>query len=79
MDFSRSGADADSGSAWERFQELLTTLKPGQQVTVNSLAARSGLEVDSVDTVLQALTRAELFVRIDAVTFVRERLKRRCA
>lgn len=79
MASNRSGGDAAGGGAWERFQELLTTLKPGQQVTVNSLAARSGLEVESVDTVLQALTRAELFVQVDAVTFVRERLKRRCA
>jgi hypothetical protein len=73
--------DGAVANAWGRFQDLLTTVKPGQRVTVNGLAARSGVAVESVETVLQALTRAELFLRVDAVTFVRGSLakSRRCA
>ena len=60
---------------WERLQELLIQLKPGQRVTISSLAARTGVEVESVDTVLQALTRAELFAQVNETTFIRERLR----
>lgn len=59
---------------WERLQELLTNLKPGETVTVRSLSARTGLGLDSVSTVLQALTRAELFAQIDQATFMRDSL-----
>ncbi len=61
---------------WERLQELLTNLKPGERVTVCSISARTGLGLDSVSTVLEALTRAELFAQIDQVTFVRDSLFR---
>lgn len=57
---------------WERLQELLTSLKPGERVTVRSVAARTGLGTDSVITVLEALARAELFAQIDQGTFVRD-------
>jgi hypothetical protein len=60
---------------WERLQDLLIQLKPGQRVTIGSLAARTGVEVESVDTVLQALTRAELFAQVNETTFIRERLR----
>jgi hypothetical protein len=59
---------------WSRLEHLLITLTPGQTVTIGGVAARTGLSVESVDTVLQALTRAELFVQVDRLTFVRERL-----
>jgi hypothetical protein len=69
-----AGARADG--RWERLQDLLFDLKPGQKVTIGSVAARTGLGVESVDTVLQALTRAELFVQLDPTTFLRERLRK---
>ncbi len=72
-----SGPSRSSGTGdtrWERLQELLTTLKPGETVTVRSISARTGLGLDSVATVLQALTRAELFEQIDQATFMRDSL-----
>ena len=41
-------------------------------MTVNGLAARTGLGADSVDTVLQALTRADMFAQSNSTTFVRD-------
>jgi DNA-binding GntR family transcriptional regulator len=65
----------DRDDRWDRLQDLLIQLKPGQRVTISGLAARTGVDVESVDTVLQALTRAELFVKVDETTFIRERLR----
>lgn len=59
---------------WRRLDQLLEDLRPGQTITVRGVAARTGLDTDSVDTVLEALTRAELFARIDDTTFVRDSL-----
>ena len=63
-----------NGKAWERLQRLLFKLEPGRTVTVSEIAARTGLAADSVDIVLQALTRAALFRRTGPTTFVRARL-----
>ena len=65
---------ASPDTRWERLQEVLTNLKPGERVTVGGLSARTGLGTDSVTTVLEALTRAELFSQIDQATFVRDTL-----
>ena len=43
-------------------------------MTIRSVVEQTGLAPESVDTVLQALTRAELFVPVDRMTFVRKRL-----
>jgi hypothetical protein len=43
-------------------------------VTVNDIAAQTGLGTESVDIVLQALTRAELFAQLDPTMFIRESL-----
>jgi len=67
-----------SDRRWDCLQYLLANLQPGESVTVNDIAARTGLGVDSVDTVLQALTRAELFSRANAQTFIRQRLWMNC-
>lgn len=65
----------DSGDArWDRLQDLLGKLRPGETVTVTGVSARTGLGLDSVSTVLEALTRAELFAQIDQTTFVRDSL-----
>ncbi len=65
-------SSASGDPRWERLQELLTNLKPGEQVTVGSVSARTGLGTDSVCTVLEALTRAEMFAKVDQATFVRD-------
>ena len=46
----------------ERLHELLITVRPAQIVTVSGIAART--RPDSVDPVLQALMRAELFAQV---------------
>ncbi len=65
---------ASRDTRWERLQQVLTDLKPGERVTVGNIAARTGLGTDSVTTVLEALTRAKLFAQIDQATFVRDTL-----
>ena len=59
---------------WDRLQQLLAGLRPGQTVTVRSVSASTGLGADSVATVLEALARAELFAQVDQSTFVRDSL-----
>jgi hypothetical protein len=61
---------------WIRLQHLLRQLEPGETVTIGDVAAKTGLGMDSVDTVLRALTRAALFTQSDPTTFVRHRLLR---
>jgi hypothetical protein len=68
----QSPAGADN--RWDRLQELLTDLRPGQVVTIRGVSDRTGLGPDAVHTVLQALTRAELFAQVDQTTFVRDSL-----
>ena len=65
--------------SWDRLQEVLGRLKPGQTVTIRGMAARTGLGVDSVETVLRALTRAALFAQLDRTTFRRQVLPRDAA
>ena len=59
---------------WSRLQHLLRKLEPGETVTIGEVVAKTGLGIDSVDTVLRALTRAALFTQSDPTTFVRHRL-----
>jgi len=68
-----SGSSSSSGDTrWQRLQDLLTSLKPGETVTIRGVSAQTGLGLDSINTVLQALTRAELFAQIDQATFMRD-------
>jgi hypothetical protein len=67
-------AIAAADNRWERLQELLTGLRPGQTVTIDGISTRTGLGSEAVNTVLQALTRAELFAQVDQTTFVRDSL-----
>ncbi len=71
---SSSGETRSGDTRWERLQELLTNLKAGETVTVRGISARTGLGLESVSTVLEALTRAELFAQVDQSTFVRDSL-----
>jgi hypothetical protein len=67
-----SRTERQSDNRWDRLQRLLAGLKPGEAVTINGVAARTGLGADSVDSVLQALTRADMFEQRNPTTFVRD-------
>jgi hypothetical protein len=70
-------ADQPMGAAdnrWDRLQEYLLDLRPGQVVTVRAVEDRTGLAPDAIVTVLEALTRAELFAHVDQTTYVRDSL-----
>jgi hypothetical protein len=67
-----SRIERQNDNRWDRLQRLLAGLKPGEAVTINGVAARTGLGADSVDSVLQALTRADMFAQRNPTTFVRD-------
>jgi hypothetical protein len=64
----------DPRVGWNRLENTLITIKPGETITVDSLATESGLLPETVEIVLNALTKAELFERKDGNVFVRRRL-----
>jgi len=66
----------DSGSRdnWDRLHEVLLDIKPGDTVTPGDLVGQTGLSPTMVQTVLEALTRAELFERTEDGVFVRRSL-----
>src|SRR4051812_9688703 len=66
--------DVSSSKQWDLFREFLADLQPGQIVTIDLVVARTGLETESIDAVLRALTHAQLFVKQDETTFVRDSL-----
>lgn len=59
---------------WHRLEDTLITIKPGETITVDSLAMETGLLPETIETVLNALTKVELFERQDGKVFVRRRL-----
>jgi len=64
--------DPAARKSWDCLEDLLGKLKVGDVVTIRGVSAATGLESESVDMVLRALTRAQLFVQRDRTTFVRE-------
>ena len=64
----------DARRGWHRLEDVLITLKPGETVTVDSLAVETGLLPETVETVLNQLTKVELFEPKDGRVFVRRRL-----
>jgi DNA-binding GntR family transcriptional regulator len=62
------------GTSWDRLNDLLLGLKPGDSVTPEDLIAATGLSPETVRTVLEALTRAGLFEKTEQHTFIRRRL-----
>jgi hypothetical protein len=61
-------------TSWDRLNDLLLGLKPGDSVTPDELVAASGLSPEMVRTVLEALTRAGLFEKTDNHSFLRRSL-----
>ena len=64
----------DPRVGWNRLEATLITIKPGETITVDALATETGLLPETVETVLNTLTKAELFERQDKDVFVRRRL-----
>jgi len=62
------------GTGWDRLHDILIRLKPGDVITPDELVTDTGLAPEMVRTVLEALTRAELFERSETGIFVRRSL-----
>jgi len=67
-------AHQDANAGWTRLESLLTEMKPGDTVTVDALAAETGLTPAILLTVMKELERVELFTRRDEKVFVRRSL-----
>ena len=67
-------AHQDANAGWTRLESLLTEMKPGDTVTVDALAAETGLTPAILLTVMKELERVELFTRHDEKVFVRRSL-----
>jgi hypothetical protein len=63
-----------SQAGWDRLQDLLERLTPGDEVRVSSAAADTGLDRDACAMVFAALTRAELFTQAAEDVFIRRRM-----
>jgi len=62
------------GTNWDRLHDILLNIKPGDMITPDDLVAQTGLSPEMVRTVLEALTRAELFERTETGVFIRRSL-----
>lgn len=62
------------GSSWDRLQDVLVATKPGHVLSVDKVARETGLASDTARLVLDALTRAELFIRTERGMFRRRSL-----
>ena len=64
---------------WDRLQDVLLAIKPGDKITIDALVGDTGLQPQTLRTILDGLTRAELFRRLDNGAFLRCRLVTRSA
>ena len=62
-------------SSWDRLQSLLVSLTPGDEIHLAAAARDSGLPSSTCETVLDALTRVDLFTLVGDHTFVRRRME----
>jgi DNA-binding IclR family transcriptional regulator len=62
-------------SSWDRLQSLLESLTPGDEIRLAAAARDTGLSPSTCETVLDALTRVDLFTRVGDHTFVRRRME----
>jgi hypothetical protein len=61
-------------SSWDRLQSLLESMTPGDEIHLAAASRDTGLPPATCETVLDALTRVDLFTRIGDHTFVRRRM-----
>jgi hypothetical protein len=64
---------------WDRLQDVLLAIKPGEKITIDALVGDTGLQPQTLRTILDGLTRAELFQHLDDGAFLRCRLVIRSA
>jgi hypothetical protein len=64
----------DPRSGWKRLEERLVALKPGETVSVETLAAECGLADDAIEQVMAAMIASELFERSEDGGFARRGL-----
>ena len=50
-----------SAGAWTSFEACLASMRPGDVITVDDAVTRTGMTPESVQVVLEGLTRADLF------------------
>ena len=67
-------AQSELIARWTRLEALLTEMKTGDAISVDALAAQTGLPPEIVTTVLKDLERVELFRRQDETVYVRRSL-----
>jgi hypothetical protein len=63
-------------ASWDRLQSLLEAMTPGDEIHLAATSRDTGLPQTTCETVLDALTRVDLFTRISDHTFVRRRISR---
>ena len=68
-------ANSRVDAGFDRLQEYLLAMTPGDQISVSRAAEISGLEASQCDAVLNALLHAGLLMRLQHDAFVRCRLK----
>jgi len=68
-----TGVESTS-TGWDRLHDILLNIKPGDTVTPEELVAQTRMSPEMVRTVLEALTRAELFEKSETGVFVRRSL-----
>ena len=67
-------AHDDVNARWDRLQSTLLAAKPGETIRVDALTRETGLERDTIVTVLNELTRVTLFEPQGDGVFVRRSL-----
>ena len=68
-------ANSRVDAGFDRLQEYLLAMTPGDQISVGRAAEISGLDASQCDAVLNALLQAGLLMRLQHDAFVRCRLK----
>jgi hypothetical protein len=61
-------------TSWDRLNDILLNVKAGDTIAPDDLVTQTGLSPEMVRTVLEALTRAELFERTETGIFIRRSL-----
>jgi hypothetical protein len=64
----------DVNARWDRLQAVLIAAKPGETIRVDALTKDTGLERDTIVTVLKELTRVTLFEPQGDGVFIRRSL-----
>ena len=64
----------DPRTGWTRLEETLVGTKPGEAVTLETSVTETGLAKDTISTVMNELTRVELFEQEERNVFVRRSL-----